>query len=48
MRLQEKTGKTNQFFITVPKNLVLALKWKKGERIRYEINRQGNLEMVRE
>jgi len=50
MRLQERKlkNRSSQFGLTVPKKLVIALKWKKGDRIRFEINSRGNLELVKE
>lgn len=42
MKLQKKKS---QYIITVPKALVKAKGWKKGDWIFFFINRKGNLEM---
>ncbi len=34
-----------QFIITVPKGLVLAKGWKKGDRIVFVINNKGDIEL---
>jgi bifunctional DNA-binding transcriptional regulator/antitoxin component of YhaV-PrlF toxin-antitoxin module len=42
MKLQF-TGK--QYQITVPKKLVEAKNWEKGEELKWELNDNGNLEL---
>ena len=44
MKLQ-KTGR-GQYFITLPKNLVEAKGWLKGQRLKPQINEKGNIELV--
>lgn len=43
MKLQEKPN--DQYVITVPKNLVNAKGWKKGQDLEWKINDKGNLEL---
>lgn len=33
----------NQFKITVPKQLCLAKGWKKGDRLRFELDEKGDI-----
>ena len=35
--------RNQQFKITLPKQLVLAKKWKKGDTLYFELDEQGNL-----
>ena len=36
-----------QFKITLPKQIVLAKKWKKGEVLHFELNERGDLVVVK-
>lgn len=45
-RIQETPR--GQKTITIPKNLATALGLKKGDRISFRVNKQGNLELVKE
>jgi len=36
-----KNGKS--FFVTLPKQIVLAKQWKPGDRLRAEITKEGNI-----
>ncbi len=36
-----------QFILTIPKGLVLAKGWKKGDAIRFVINSKGDIELRR-
>tara|TARA_B100000315_G_C14490357_1_gene547291 strand:+ start:172 stop:324 length:153 start_codon:yes stop_codon:yes gene_type:complete len=36
-----------QFMLTIPKGLVLAKGWKKGDKIVFSINNKGELELKR-
>lgn len=44
MKLQQKTG-TGQFFINLPKSLVLTKKWQKGQILDLRFNERGNIEL---
>lgn len=35
-----------QFLITVPFELVMAKKWKKGQRLAFMFNERGNIEIM--
>jgi len=37
--------KNEQYFITLPRKLVLAKGWKKGDKVEFVINAKGNLEL---
>ena len=37
-----------QFILTIPKGLVLAKGWKKGDKIRFSINNKGELELKKQ
>lgn len=41
MKLQQMNGK--QFFVTLPNAIVRAKQWQKGESLKVEINKEGNL-----
>lgn len=44
MKLQElKTQTSNSFFVVLPKQIILAKGWKKGDHIQYKINDKGEL-----
>lgn len=38
--------KDGQFFITLPKALVEAKKWSKGQILKISFNERGNLEII--
>lgn len=40
--------KSGQKTVTLPKALCLAMGLKKGDKVGFRINKQGNLEMVKE
>jgi len=44
MKLQKT--KRGQYFITLPKNIVEAKGWLKGQRLRPSINERGNIELI--
>jgi hypothetical protein len=35
----------SQFFVTIPKDLIQAKKWKKGQKLLLIFNERGNIEM---
>lgn len=39
--------KNGQTILTVPSKLAKAVRLKKGEKVEFEINKKGNLEIVR-
>lgn len=41
MKLQQIKDKA--YFIIIPRNFVYAKNWKKGDNIKIEINKEGNL-----
>jgi hypothetical protein len=51
VKLQEKShplpkgGETTQYTITVPKNIVESLGWKKGDRLKVDFSASDSLEM---
>lgn len=45
MKLQE-LNKTS-YFVVLPKSIVLAKGWKKGDDIKVEINKEGNIVLKR-
>ncbi|MBN2014330.1 MAG: hypothetical protein JW778_04045 [Candidatus Altiarchaeota archaeon] len=44
MILQE--SQNGQFFLTLPKSVVKAKKWGRGQKIDIEFNERGNLELT--
>ena len=42
VKLQENN---NQFFVTIPIEIVMKKKWKKGERLIVSFNEHGNVEI---
>jgi len=41
MKLQQMNDR--QFFVTLPKSIVLAKGWQKGDNIKFKINDKGEL-----
>ena len=42
-KLQQMTHSNKQFFLTLPKQIILAKGWQKGDQIKVEIDQKGNL-----
>ena len=42
-KLQQMTASNNQFFLTLPKQIVMAKGWLKGDQIKVELDTEGNL-----
>ena len=42
-KLQQMTASNNQFLLTLPKQIMMAKGWKKGDDIKVEIDQKGNL-----
>lgn len=42
-KLQQMTASNNQFFLILPKQIVMAKGWQKGDDIKVEIDQKGNL-----
>ena len=42
-KLQQMTASHNQFFLTLPKQIVMAKGWQKGDAIKVELDNKGNL-----
>ena len=42
-KLQQMTSNNNQFFLTLPKQIVMAKGWQKGYQIKVELDTKGNL-----
>jgi len=44
MKIQEKNG---QCFLTIPKAILRAKRWKKGDNINFLIDSRGNIRLAR-
>lgn len=42
-KLQQMTASNNQFFLILPKQIMMAKGWQKGDDIKVEIDQKGNL-----
>ena len=42
-KLQQMTASNNQFLLTLPKQIMMAKGWQKGDNIKVEIDQKGNL-----
>ena len=45
MKLQQMNDQS--YFITLPKQIVLAKGWKKGDQIKYRINDKGEISLFK-
>ena len=43
VRLQESKGR---YFVTIPKEIIMKKKWKKGEILVVSFNERGNVEIM--
>ena len=46
-KLQQMTASNNQFFLILPKQIMMAKGWHKGDDIKVEIDQKGNLVLKR-
>lgn len=42
-KLQQMTASNNQYFLTLPKQIVMAKGWQKGNEIKVELDNKGNI-----